>query len=476
MPAASVSTSWANAPGRRLDFCAGPVVLTCYKQRMRALFCRFRSSLLLLAGIVLFLGVPSARAELPPLGPIPAEASGPSIDPAAATRAYLATIPPEAKTRSDAYFEGGYWLILWNALLSVALSLLVLFAGWSARWRDWTERVSRFRFVRYALYGAVYTLVIDVLSFPLLWYEGFRREHQYGMATQDFGAWFAEQRTGLFIQIVLAALFFPTLYAVFRRAPRTWWVWGSGVVMLFAVFGTVIGPSFISPLFNKYTALEDPVVRDPILAMARANQIPVEHVYAFDASKQTRRVSANVDGGFGFARINLNDNLLKRCSLPEIRQVMAHEMGHYVLGHTYKLLLEGTGLVLVLAFFTRLTFDALVRRFGARWRVTGIAAPAGFPVLALVLTVFGLLATPILNTLVREVEGEADAFGINTSREPDGFAQSAIKLGEYRKMDPGPWEEFIFFDHPSGRARIRMAMDWKAAHLPAGGEMPPPLP
>ena len=93
--------------------------------------------------------------------------------------------------------------------------------------------------------------------------------------------------------------------------------------------------------------------------------------------------------------------------------------------------------------------------------MTGIADPAGLPVL-------GLLFTPVFNGIVRETEAEADAFGINTSREPDGFAQASIKLGQYRKMDPGPVEEFIFFDHPSGRARIMMAMEWKAAHLPAG--------
>ncbi len=318
----------------------------------------------------------------------------------------------------------------------------------------------------------IYTLAIAVLSFPLLVYQNYYREHQYGMATQDFGAWFAEQRTGLFIQLILSALFFPALYAVFRRAPRTWWVWGSGVLIAFLLLGTVVQPVFIEPIFNKYKPLDDPAVRDPILAMARANQIPVDHGNQFDASKQTTRVSANVSGAFGVANINLNDNLLKRCSLAEIRQVMAHEMGHYVLNHVYKLLLEFSVLIVVSAFFVKMVFDALLRRFGARWRVGGIGDPAGFPVLALILAVFGLLGTPVFNSIIRETEGEADSFGIDTSREPDGFAQSAIKLGQYRKMDPGAVEEFVFFDHPSGRARIRKAMDWKAAHLPAGGGQP----
>jgi STE24 endopeptidase len=147
---------------------------------------------------------------------------------------------------------------------------------------------------------------------------------------------------------------------------------------------------------------------------------------------------------------------------------MAHEMGHYVLNHIYKLLGEMIAATLVFFALTKLVFEWAVRRHGARWQVTGIADPAGLPLLSLILTVLFFLYTPISNSLTRETEAEADSFGINTSREPDGFAQASLKLGEYRKLDPGPLEEFIFFDHPSGRARIRKAMDWKAAHLPAG--------
>jgi len=86
----------------------------------------------------------------------------------------------------------------------------------------------------------------------------------------------------------------------------------------------------------------------------------------------------------------------------------------------------------------------------------------------LIFITFAFLMTPVLNSITRITEREADQFGINTSREPDGAAKVALRLGAYRKLDPTPLEEFVFFDHPSGRARIQMAMDWKAAHLPAG--------
>jgi STE24 endopeptidase len=132
-------------------------------------------------------------------------------------------------------------------------------------------------------------------------------------------------------------------------------------------------------------------------------------------------------------------------------------------------LLTYLGFFILMGFaLTRVLFDAAVRRWGDKWGVRGIADPAGLPLLALLFSTLLFLATPILNTVVRVTEREADAFGINTSREPNAMANVALKLGAYRKLNPTPLEEFIFYDHPSGRARIRMAMDWKAANLSAG--------
>jgi STE24 endopeptidase len=391
-----------------------------------------------------------------------------SFDPAAATQVWLNTVPPEKRAKSNAYFEGGYWLILWNFLLAIAISIFLLASRISARMRDFAERSTRFRTIQVSLYAIPYFVLVYLLSFPLNLYENFYREHQYGFATQTFAPWFREQLIGLGLTIIAGTVLLIILYAVFRRAPRTWWIWGTGVAALFLSAVTFIAPVYIEPLFNTYKPLTDPEIRDPILAMARANEIPVKQVFEVDASRQTTRVSANVSGFLGTTRIALNDNLLKECSLPEIREVMAHEMGHYVLNHGAKLLTYFGIFILIGFALTRNLFDAAVRRWGDKWSVRGIADPAGLPLLVLILGAFIFVLTPFLNTIVRVTEREADAFGINTSREPDGMAKVALKLGAYRKLDPTPLEEFIFFDHPSGRARIRMAMDWKAANLPAG--------
>src|SRR5438876_2157855 len=402
-----------------------------------------------------------------------------SLDPAAATKAWLATVPRDQREKSDAYFEGGYWLRLWNFLLVVAISVFLLDSRISARLRDFAERVCRGCRgscqlpVQVICYAIPYFLIVATLSFPLNLYEHFFREHQYGFATQSFLPWFREQLIGFGLTIIGGTILLIALYAVFRRAPRTWWVWGTVVAVLFMSVVVVITPVFVGPLFNTYKAITNPEIRNPILAMAQANQIPARQVFEVDASRQTTRVSANVAGFLGTTRIALNDNLLKQCTLPEIRAVMAHEMGHYVLNHGAKLLTYSAIFIVIGLALTRQMFDAAVRRWGVKWGVRGIADPAGLPLLVLILSTLLFIATPLLNTVVRVTEREADAFGINTSREPDGMATVALKLGAYRKLDPTPLEEFIFFDHPSGRSRIRMAMDWKAAHLPAGESAKP---
>ena len=391
-----------------------------------------------------------------------------AFDPAAATLAWLESVPSNQREKSDAYFEGGYWLILWTFLLSAAISVFLLASRLSARLRDFSERVTNIKNFQIACYAIPYLLFIYALSFPLNLYENFFREHQYGLATQSFAPWFREQLLGLALALVGGTLLVVVLYAVFRRAPRTWWLWGAIVMIIYSGTLVLIAPVYIEPLFNTYKPLTDPKIRNPILAMARANEIPVKQVFEVDASRQTTRVSANVSGLLGTTRVALNDNLLKQCTLPEIRAVMAHEMGHYVLNHGAKLVTYFGILILIGFALTRILFDAAVTRWGHKWRVRGIADPGGLPLLALIFSILVFFATPVLNTIVRITEREADAFGINTSREPDGMAKVALKLGAYRKLDPAPLEEFIFFDHPSGRARIRMAMDWKAANLPAG--------
>jgi STE24 endopeptidase len=387
-------------------------------------------------------------------------------DPEAATEAYMARLTPAAKARSDAYFEGGYWLQLWNLLLGLLIAWLLLGTGLSAKMRDIAERFSRRKPLQTIAYGVLYLLISWVISLPLTIYQGFFREHQYGLATQTFGPWFGEQLISLLVSLLAGGVFLVALYAVIRRAPNTWWVWGSIVTTLLLAFFVMIAPVYIEPLFNAYKPLEAGEIKTSILSMARANGVPANDVFEFDASKQTTRISANVAGLLGTTRIALNDNLLWRTSPPEIKAVMAHELGHYVLNHIYKFMLA-LGMLTVAGFaFTHWAYQKIAATYGARWQIRNLADLASLPLLAAIISIYFFAATPIVNSLVREQEVEADIFGLNAAREADGFAEVDLKLIEYRKANPGPIEEFIFYDHPAPRKRVYAAMRWKAENTP----------
>jgi len=416
----------------------------------------------------------ASRGDLSGPIPVPAAAqASPTFDPEAATQAYLDVLSASQKQRSDSYFEGGYWLQLLSFLYGLGIAWLLLGTRLSARMRDVAERITRRGPLRTALYALQYVVLTALLSFPLTVYAGFFREHQYGLATQGFGGWLRDQALELGIGLILMPVVLMVFYGVIRKAPKTWWIWGAGAAVVLLAFLMLIGPVYIDPLFNTYKPLEDPAVKAPILSLARANGVPVDEVWEFDASRQSNRISANVSGFLGTMSVRLNDNLLKRCTLPEIKAVMAHELGHYVLNHIYEML-PLFALVLAGGFaFVRFGFDRVLRRWGGGWGVRGIGDVAGLPLLGALLTVYMFAMTPVLNTIIRTNEAEADLFGLNAAREPDGFASTALKLSEYRKLDPGPVEEWIFYDHPSGRSRIHMAMVWKAENLDLDGDTAP---
>jgi STE24 endopeptidase len=418
--------------------------------------------------VLLFAVSAFGQTNAPSAPPLPPSASHAAVTQAAdvdaAVDAYLAKMPPAQRARSNAYFEGGYWLILWDFLWTVVVMWLLLHFRWSARMRDLAERFTRFRPLQTAIYWVQFVVVLSVLTFPLTVYESYFREHKYGLLNQSFGPWMSDQLKGLAVAVVLGAFLVVPLFGLVRRLGSSWWVWGATFMVVFIAFVSLIAPVFVSPLFNKYTKLEDPRVRDPILNMARSNGIPATDVYEFDASRQSNRVSANVSGFAGTQRISLNDNLLKRCTLPEIQTTMGHEMGHYVLNHAYKGLVM-IGLVIVVGFaFLNWGIHFALKRWGENWEVRGITDVAVLPLAVLVFSVYFFLMTPVTNTITRTMEYEADMYGLNAAQQPDGEANVDLMLGEYRKLDPGPIEEFIFFDHPSGRTRITAAMRWKAGH------------
>lgn len=429
-----------------------------YRTLLKSLAVLFLSSVFLLASAH---ANPPAAASATPDTVVAADSIA-NFDPVAATQVFMDRLKGEARAKSDGYAEGGYWLILWNFLLGLSISWLLLAQGVSTRIRDFAEGHTSNRNFQALIYSLIFLALTFVLSFPLTLYEGFFREHQYGLSNLTFGDWLIESLMELGVDMVLMGIGIAGLYAILRRLPRTWWAWGTLASAGAIVFIIMINPVFIAPLFNKYTPLPNGPVRDEIMSLARANGIPAKDVYYFDASKQTNRISANVSGLFGTTRIALNDNLLNRTSLPEIRAVMAHEMGHYVLGHGLKHAIDFSLLMLAGFLFLRFSWNWAAARYGTRFGVRDISDPAGLPLLVALLSIFFFVATPVSNLIIRSAEVEADFYGLNASREPDGFAEAIFKIAEYRKLEPGVMEEWVFYHHPSGYRRILTAMRWKA--------------
>jgi len=436
--------------------------------------CAICVALLVLAGSFLFTASANAAAgpaaaptttvdvhTLPSMNPAPA----PTFDVEKATNAYLARVSGEARAKSDSYFEGGYWLILWDALYAIAVSAILLFPRFSAGMRNFAQSITRSRFWQVPIYAMLYVVITTVLTLPITIYEEFFREHQYGLQNQNFLQWFGDFATLFIVDFVGFTIVATLVYAAIRGSKRYWWIWGAAITIVFFIIGITIAPVYIAPLVNHYKPLREGELKQSILSLARSEGIPVDNVYEFDASKQTKRMSANVSGLFGTTRISMNDNLLNRGSEREILAVLGHEMGHYVLSHVTTGIMM-FGLVFLAGFaFVAWGFGFLTDLFGGVWDVRSVDDPAGLPVLMGLATFFFLIATPITNTITRTQEVQADIFGVNAARQPDGFADAALHLSEYRKLEPGALEEFVFYDHPSGRNRIHMMMVWKKEHL-----------
>ncbi len=396
---------------------------------------------------------------------LPVVAKPVPFDAEKATRAYLARISGKARERSDAYFEGGYWLLLVDTLYAVAVSAILLFTRASAWMRNRAQKMTRSRFWQVPIYVVQYVIVTTILALPLSIFEGFIREHAYGLSNQNFLQWSGDFGIQSAVGLVQMLILVTVIYALIRATPKNWWLWSTVAIVFFLGVQITIAPVFLFPLLNHYKPLPDSPIKQQILSLARANGIPATNVYEFDASRQSNRISANVSGFFGTTQISMTDNLMTKATPGEIKAVLGHEMGHYVMMHQVYLLF-GFGLLILIGFgLTDFGFRLLAATFGGIWDVRSIDDPAGWPALVAVFTVLGLLGTPLENTVTRTAEHEADIFGLNAARQPDGFATAALKLSTYRKLEPTPLEEFIFYDHPSGRTRIHDSMVWKAEHI-----------
>jgi STE24 endopeptidase len=365
----------------------------------------------------------------------------------------------------EAYAHGHYWLFLvWNVFILGFLWVL-LQSRFASRVQGWVERLTRRPNLKVAACVAIYSAALWLVSLPLAIATGYAREKRYGFMNQDFAAWMGDRGKQFVVSLVVRLLLVTLLFVLMRRLGRAWWVPGAALTIACSILGIVIAPVFIDPLFNTFTPLRDQALRTEILDLAHRQGIPADEVYEMDASVQSEHNNAYVTGLFHTQRIVLYDTLLKRFAPREIRAVMGHEMGHYVLHHIWKTVAFLVPIIL-LGF---LLADRVTRRLIAshpRWDIRRIEDPAAVPALALVALLYLLATGPAIATFSRHQESAADRFGLEVTRDPEAMASSFIKFGRYdlSEYEAHPLIELLLFSHPSVDNRVRQAQAWARAH------------
>lgn len=387
-----------------------------------------------------------------------------TFDPQAATAAYIDSLGADALAKAAAYTAGNHWLLLWGLLVSAISTWLIVRSGILERLAARLGR--RGPNLRAFLVAVVYFVVASLITLPWELYADWWRELSYGRTSQPLPDWAAQQAIALAVFALLVGLFFTGVYALMRRAGPRWWAWSGGFTAAALAFFLLVAPVVIEPLFNDYRPVPSGEVRDAVVAMAQESGVPTGRIFVYDGSRQSNNFTANVSGVAGSARIAISDVAFKGASLDEVRAVTGHEIGHYVLHHVWRSVIVLSLLAVLFFFAADRLYPRFARAFGSS---APLADPVGLPVLVFMVSVMSLLVQPVVNTLSRMDESEADRYSLETVDLPDALASALVKTAEYRNPRPGALQEFLFYTHPSVERRVRAAMEWKAARVPEGG-------
>jgi STE24 endopeptidase len=394
-------------------------------------------TLVALGGLAL-LTARATRADVPPDPPPPANESAEVEVPA----------PGEKAIR---FHESGNVLYVVSAAWMLAVPALFFFTGWAAKLRAWLGRISGERWlIVVTSFGVLYTLYAWLAELPLSYYAGYVRPHAYDLSTKTLGKWAGDSVKGLVVSCILTALVIWIPYLLIRKSPRRWWLWGGlAAFPLFALL-LVVAPIWIDPLFNDFGPMKDKALEQRILGLADRAGIEGSRVFEVDKSVETKTVNAYVTGFMGSKRIVLWDTIIARLDEDELLFVMAHEMGHYVLGHVTQYLILGP-----LGIMAGLLFLHVFQ--GRIFRSAPLSDVASLPLALLVIMAGGLVVSPALLAHSRSLEREADRFGLELVQNNRAAATAFVALQQENLAvpDPTPFYRVFRASHPSLGDRIR---------------------
>jgi STE24 endopeptidase len=306
-----------------------------------------------------------------------------------------------------------------------------------------------------ALYVFVFIIIIDILTIPLSFYGGFILEHIYGLSNQKFSGWIKDELKKFLLSLPLIIIMVEIMYIFLRNFPNTWWIFVTIIWIFFSVIMAKLAPVLIFPLFYKSVPLDNKEVKESLESLAEGTGISIQGVYRINLSKNTKKANAALAGMGSTRRVLLGDTLLDSYSPAEIKSVFAHELGHQVYHHIWKMLAIGTISGCLGFAFCHLVLSNVTTALGYQ-NIFDIAA---FPAVCMALAVSGFVLLPIQNAISRRFERVCDKYAIEKTSDPEAFISTMEKLAEQNLSDltPNSLIEFLFYSHPAISKRIEMA-------------------
>jgi STE24 endopeptidase len=388
--------------------------------------------------------------------------------PATQTAVYI--LPPDKLAKSKALYDLRGKLQIIDTVWSFVVLLGILYLGIGARYRDWTERVSKYRFVQALIFVPLFLLTITVLGLPLDAYQQ-KISLQYGLSVQSWGSWFGDVLKGQLVSLIILTLAIWGVTSLIRKSPRRWWFYIWLVAVPFIIFIIFLAPIVIDPLFNKFEPLDksNPQLVDALERVTKRGglEIPRDRMFLMKASEKVTTLNAYVTGFGPSKRVVVWDTTIKNATTPETMFVFGHEMGHYVLNHIV-IGITATAVGLFFGFYVLyLIANWAFPRFQQRWHMRELSDWAAVPMLLLIFSILNLVSQPIGNAISRQLEHNADVYGLEVTHglNPDSqevAAHAFQVLGELALSYPYPNNFYVFWyaDHPPIRDRVPFAHNY----------------